>query len=239
MTVVCYSSPTDSVVLGPLDHLRSLKVILESQARCSLLDIAFSYHSLAMEHLLHELNDFCSQISFPASNLLPSICKQHNDWMMLLSSLAQLFLSTIEVRWHDVFSHVSPSCVSLPSYPFAKSKFWIPYTEDNQPVLGPIVPAALPTYLMLCSWSQYPNTENNFVAIFETLISQLLWWIVGHTVCNVPSSTVNLSTSLESGSNHSVSQDLVHNTHNNRHSRTTKAHCYRFSWRRPAKRLLL
>ena len=36
-----------------------------------------------------------------------------------------------------------------------------------------------------------------------------------------------------------VPQDLVHNTHNNRHSRTTKAHCYRFSRRRPAKRLLL
>ena len=34
-------------------------------------------------------------------------------------------------------------------------------------------------------------------------------------------------------------QDLVHNTHNNRHSCTTKAHCYRFSWHRPAKRLLL
>ena len=34
-------------------------------------------------------------------------------------------------------------------------------------------------------------------------------------------------------------QDLVHNTHNNRLSRTTKAHCYRFSRHRPAYRLLL
>ena len=49
LTVACYSSPTDCVVLGPLEHLPSLKAILKAQAKCSLLDIAFGYHGPAMD----------------------------------------------------------------------------------------------------------------------------------------------------------------------------------------------
>ena len=230
LTVACYGTPTDCIVSGPLEHLRSLEAILETQA-LSMLHLVIT----VLPWNLSSMNSMTFAVRFPSIPMIPvrvasnvhgwlilpqysiqssllslrttssirggplafnvphwcgtsirrqfrrepsasvDLYKQHDDWMTLMSSLAQLFLSTTEVRWRNVFS----TCVALMcnTYPFAKSKFWIPYTGDNRPVLDLVVPKALPTYSMLRSWTQYLNAENAFMAIFQTPISQLSRWI--------------------------------------------------------------
>jgi acyl transferase domain-containing protein len=64
--------------------------------------------------------------------LLPSLHKRHDPWHSLTSSLSLLYTSGIPVLWRAAFSHLeSISCISLPSYPFTKSKFWVPYREQG------------------------------------------------------------------------------------------------------------
>ena len=115
--------------------------------------------------------------------LLPSLHNRHDAWYPLTSSLSSLYASGIPVLWREVFSHIeSISCVSLPSYPFNKSKFWVSYRE---PSASHESAAAVPNvleYSLLRSFAQYPCPENGHVALFETPISQLAPYIIGHCV---------------------------------------------------------
>ncbi|KAG7091670.1 Type I Iterative PKS [Marasmius oreades] len=72
-----------------------------------------------------------SSVCGPQSSFLPSIRKRQDAWLTLTSSLSELYRSNVPVKWRETFSHVKPSCVSLPSYPFSKDKFWVPYVEPH------------------------------------------------------------------------------------------------------------
>jgi len=130
------------------------------------------------------------------STLLGSLKKQQDPWSTLTTSLTQLYTSGVRVEWRGVFAHMeSPACISLPSYPFNKSKFWVPYTEPttiSAPGGPPVaqIPRALAqsskSYEMLETWLQHPSRENGFVAVFETQIKKLARFIVGHRVGGVP-----------------------------------------------------
>jgi iterative type I PKS product template protein len=119
---------------------------------------------------------------------LASLRKQEDPWLTLVNSLSQLYGSNVHVHWRKVFAHLSPTCChKLPSYPFAKTKFWVPFKEDvseflAQPHLSPIIS----DYRMLHSWVQYPSESNGNVAIFEAPISHLSDFIRGHSVGGVP-----------------------------------------------------
>ena len=115
--------------------------------------------------------------------LLPSLHKRHEAWYQLTSSLSSLYTSGIPVLWREAFSHLeSISCISLPSYPFNRSKFWVPYRERSvSHESAAAVPKGL-EYSLLGSFSQCPCPENGHVALFETPISQLAPYIIGHCV---------------------------------------------------------
>lgn len=125
--------------------------------------------------------------------LLGSLRKQQDAWSTLVNSLSQLYLSNVDLLWREVFSHVPVElCVDLPSYPLARTKFWVPFKE-NRPLGIQTVAGVVPNpinliseYKMLHAWAQYPSPVNGHVAIFETPISHLASSIVGHTVGGVP-----------------------------------------------------
>ena len=121
--------------------------------------------------------------------LLASLRKQQDPWLTLTSSLSQLYLSNVTVRWRDVFAHLpSLSCLSLPSYPFLRTKFWAPFVERFEaiPTIDPASLHLITDYSMLHSWTQYPSMSNGHVAIFETPISELADAIQGHRVGGLP-----------------------------------------------------
>ncbi|KAJ6479893.1 putative polyketide synthase [Mycena vitilis] len=125
--------------------------------------------------------------------LLRSLRQQQSPFATLSASLAQLYVSGFGVQWRATFAHLPHvTCVSLPSYPLAKTKFWVPYRET---ALAPVVDGAagdpqaselVTEYSMLHKWVQYPAADNGFVAVFETPIGDLAEWIVGHSVAGVP-----------------------------------------------------
>jgi len=125
------------------------------------------------------------------SLLLGSLRKQQNAWSTLATSLSKLFVSNVSLHWREVFAHLtSVSCVSLPSYPFAKTKFWIHFKESG-PVedvtkIEPEAQHLISDYSMLHAWVQYPSSDNGLIAIFETPISQLAMSIRGHSVGGMP-----------------------------------------------------
>ncbi|KAG6896291.1 Type I Iterative PKS [Termitomyces sp. T32_za158] len=125
------------------------------------------------------------------SLLLGSLRKQQDGWETLTGSLVQLYLSGANVRWRDTFAHIQGvSCISLPSYPFSPSKFWVEYKDpqlvrDLSPEVSP-TPFLSTGYSMLGSWVQRPSSENENTAIFETPIEKVAGWIRGHRVGGVP-----------------------------------------------------
>ncbi|KAF8224464.1 polyketide beta-ketoacyl-synthase [Tricholoma matsutake] len=124
---------------------------------------------------------------------LGSLRKHQEPWATLATSLSQLYASGIHLHWREVFAHINPvSCVSLPSYPFSKAKFWVAFKED-----GPVSTAEsaesntlssslISEHPMLHRWTQYPSRDNSFVAIFETPIRKLGRSIRGHQVGGMP-----------------------------------------------------
>ncbi|TFK43602.1 polyketide synthase [Crucibulum laeve] len=125
--------------------------------------------------------------------LLPSLKKQQESWSTLASSLSQLYLTNVNLQWRKVFSHVSVSCVDLPSYPFERTKYWVPFKESSGASQPQAVVQAAPQptnliaeYKMLHAWAQQPSARNGNVAIFETPISQLAGSIRGHAVGGMP-----------------------------------------------------
>ncbi|PBK66294.1 ketoacyl-synt-domain-containing protein [Armillaria solidipes] len=126
--------------------------------------------------------------------LVGSLKKRQDDGLMLSSSLSQLYTSNVPVRWRDVFADVSAACVSLPSYPWQKSKFWVAWKEDSPAPASSTEGSPVSTKVfhpvndfgMLQSWAQFPSAANSQIAIFETPISLLKTSITGHIVGDVP-----------------------------------------------------
>ncbi|KAJ3918687.1 polyketide beta-ketoacyl-synthase [Lentinula edodes] len=126
--------------------------------------------------------------SLSSNALLISSFKRNQDsWFSLGSALCSLLAVDIPMQWRNTFSHLPHTrCISLPSYPFATSKYWAPYEEDCLVVTSPRQPSLTSGYTFLHNWEQYPSSENGHVAIFETPISQLSDLILGHKVGGLP-----------------------------------------------------
>ncbi|KAL0573556.1 hypothetical protein V5O48_008404 [Marasmius crinis-equi] len=122
--------------------------------------------------------------------LLPSIRKRQDAWVTLTTSLVDVYSSNVTVDWRQAFSHVhSLLCIHLPSYPFSKQKFWVPFIEpsfhssSSSQTLAPLRGAAsLEDFTLLDSWSQSPSAHNGMTSIFETPLSHLSSLILGHSV---------------------------------------------------------
>jgi acyl transferase domain-containing protein/acyl carrier protein/SAM-dependent methyltransferase/NADP-dependent 3-hydroxy acid dehydrogenase YdfG len=94
-----------------------------------------------------------------------------------LHKLARLWVSTVEVNpdWRRLYPNTFPRCISLPSYPFARERYWIPApfapagenSRYNQPVqvqshtpIPPPAPTSLPGKITkTCSNAPGSNTS--------------------------------------------------------------------------------
>ena len=70
LSIACDNGPSDCVVGGPLDQIRSLKEKLSKKGtKSKLLDIAIAYHTKAMDPILDRLTDFAKTIELSSPKL--------------------------------------------------------------------------------------------------------------------------------------------------------------------------
>ncbi|RKZ77626.1 MAG: hypothetical protein DRR19_27640, partial [Candidatus Parabeggiatoa sp. nov. 1] len=50
-----------------------------------------------------------------------------------LAQLARLWVSGIDIDWHLIYSANKPQRIPLPTYPFARERYWIPVSKPSQP----------------------------------------------------------------------------------------------------------
>ncbi|KAL0068785.1 polyketide beta-ketoacyl-synthase [Marasmius tenuissimus] len=122
------------------------------------------------------------------ARLLPSLRKDRDSWSVLSSSLCSLYLEKSDLMWRNVYEHIGPvACVTLPSYPFSPTKFWVDYKESAT-IIAPSVESSTPVHIskpkfaIAGTWVQRPSPENHNVAAFEVPIAALSELISGHIV---------------------------------------------------------
>ena len=70
LSIACDNGPSDCVVGGPLDQIRSLKEKLSKKGtKSKLLDVAIAYHTKAMDPILDRLTDFAKTIELSGPKL--------------------------------------------------------------------------------------------------------------------------------------------------------------------------
>ncbi|KAJ3839646.1 putative polyketide synthase [Lentinula raphanica] len=123
----------------------------------------------------------------PNAILVSSLKRDHDSWMTLGSTLCTLAAADVSLQRRNIFSHLPHSrCISLPSYPFATSKYWVPYEEASALTLKSRQTSPGLGFTLLHRWTQYPCSDNGYVATFETPISHLSDLILGHRVGGLP-----------------------------------------------------
>lgn len=113
--------------------------------------------------------------------VLGSLHKRQNAMSTLSHTFTSLYLFNGSMNWREVFSlYGRSSCISLPLYPFTKSRFWVPFTEysavgqQNGDQLG---------FSLLEKVVEHPGI--NGLATFEAQISQLQKYMDGHRVAGI------------------------------------------------------
>ncbi|RKZ54148.1 MAG: non-ribosomal peptide synthetase, partial [Candidatus Parabeggiatoa sp. nov. 2] len=53
-----------------------------------------------------------------------------------LTKLAQLWVSGVDIDWQLLYPNPKPQRISLPTYPFARERYWIPLREPKSKVVG-------------------------------------------------------------------------------------------------------
>ncbi len=142
---ICISAKTESALLKKKEDLKHWLETFDKDI--SLIDISytlaygrdhFEYRDAALVNNLEELKKFLdngipeSKTDTPLENpirLLEDLTrkkktnKQINE---ILELLVKLYISGKAVDWIQVFKNKRPLILSLPSYPFAKTRVWLP-----------------------------------------------------------------------------------------------------------------
>jgi hypothetical protein len=64
--------------------------------------------------------------------------EQTNDLTMLMQSIARLWVNGVEVEWSGLHDHERRLRVSLPTYPFERSRFWLKPDPRKAPEVMPV-----------------------------------------------------------------------------------------------------
>jgi acyl transferase domain-containing protein len=61
-----------------------------------------------------------------------------------ITQLAQLWISGVEIDWQLLYLNEKPQRISLPTYPFARKRYWIdttsrPVSSGKMPRLHPLI----------------------------------------------------------------------------------------------------
>ncbi|KAL1669600.1 hypothetical protein GGF50DRAFT_110300 [Schizophyllum commune] len=114
---------------------------------------------------------------------LASLRRKEDPWSTLSSALSQLYTTSTPVRWREVFvdmAHVR-NIPFLPSYPFAKDRYWVAFREDATPVPSSLSSIAHPTLR-----DMHQAAGHGGPTTFSVPIRDLKTLIEGHTVGSWP-----------------------------------------------------
>ena len=117
------------------------------------------------------------------SMFLSSLRKGQDSWSAISATLCSLYLTDQPLDWRRVFGQLgSTSCVTLPSYPFSKNRFWVPFREQASPSTA----ETQAKDSMIHDWAQLPGTDNGNIAIFEIPMTRIERYMKGHCVAGLP-----------------------------------------------------
>ena len=125
------------------------------------------------------------------SMFLGSLRKGQDSWSAMSATLCCLYLTDQSFDWRRVFGQLgSTTCctVSLPSYPFLKNRFWVPFLEETIPSISMAGKAQLSSKdsIIHDCVLQLPGIDNGNIAIFEIPMSRIERYMKGHCVAGSP-----------------------------------------------------
>jgi iterative type I PKS product template protein len=124
---------------------------------------------------------------------LPSMRKHEHDWTSLSSALAQLFISSFDINWRNVFSYLPClSNTSLPTYPWSKTSFWVDFEERTLPEYkvasspGPETENNELPQVFPHPWFGSSPSRNGISYMYKTPMSRLFKVMCGHRIRGQP-----------------------------------------------------
>ncbi|KAI0746500.1 ketoacyl-synt-domain-containing protein [Daedaleopsis nitida] len=142
--------------------------------------------------------------------LFPVLRRKTPGFEIFSAALAQLYNTSVPVQWRKVFADFAPDArlLDLPQYPFAKTRFWVPYAEEAQPTKD--ARSALleghrdPDPL---SVAPAPSLSRNEPIVFDKDIASFADLIQGHCVAGVALCPASVYTELALSAVIAVLQD--------------------------------
>ncbi|HDR9511993.1 TPA: GNAT family N-acetyltransferase, partial [Burkholderia cepacia] len=96
-----------------------------------------------------------------------------------LNKLAKLWVQGLEVEWSQLYGESKPKRISLPTYPFAKERYWVPEGSEQKPTRAGISQAQL-----------HPLVHRNSSTLDEQRYSTMLtgdeWFVRDHVLVGQP-----------------------------------------------------
>lgn len=102
------------------------------------------------------------------------------DLDALACALTRLYSTSIPLAWRKVFVTISPEATlcEIPAYPFANTRYWVPYREAAVRTSQPR--AEVPRFSLLDSCGPQAFPDGRDIAVFETDDLTLSHLITGH-----------------------------------------------------------
>ena len=110
---------------------------------------------------------------------LPSMRRGQGTQLTLSTSLRKLYQEYLPLDWRAVFADTDAHCIDLPSYPFDKKRFFVPYYAPK---------ATAPSEIPGTNWKllgRITQQQDTF-SVFEIPIEHLESLMRGHVVAGMP-----------------------------------------------------
>ncbi|EJQ38405.1 hypothetical protein IEE_05046, partial [Bacillus cereus BAG5X1-1] len=94
-----------------------------------------------------------------------------------LQKIAEIWVKGLHIDWNQLYSDIKPRRISLPTYPFARERYWIPSegTNTSSDNISTVIPAALHPML-------HQNTSNLSKQRFSSTFTGLEFFLADHVV---------------------------------------------------------
>ncbi|CCM00101.1 uncharacterized protein FIBRA_02128 [Fibroporia radiculosa] len=137
---------------------------------------------------------------------IASLRKHKPDEEVLCSALSKLYCLFTRISWRAVFADFAPDArlTTLPSYPFAQSRFWISYQEDPQVTIDAGSPSGLSFIL---PGPSFQISRDGFSREFDINVDQIVPFISGHEVAGYALCPASLHYELALASAHNFLAD--------------------------------
>ncbi|TRM61572.1 hypothetical protein BD626DRAFT_570776 [Schizophyllum amplum] len=112
----------------PVRFCESLDAMLCHEATSQAIWVELGPHSTTLPMVRS-----CATTHQETPVMLATLRRQESPWKTLSGTLSRLYQTNAPIRWREVFADASSvrNVNTLPTYPFAKDKYWVPFREDD------------------------------------------------------------------------------------------------------------